>query len=205
MPSDLCIWGIRLPYAPPVIRVAVFDDEVWARFAKPRSVGRRHGGMDPCTLCSYSATCPKPGSVLLSRHHSKPSPANTSTRLSMLFDRVAWASRVVRLMDTPPRAGVASRERDAVVPIRGGSTISNPSAASLGNRPASSSIPSDAPMVPAPAQPGLLYRGDVAVVGGVDRVGLGDGVQRVEPMSVSDTHVFQDQGHDRHAHGLHIR
>ena len=83
---------------------------------------------------------------------------------------------VVGLMDAPPRAGVANRERDAVVPIRGEINDFESFGGRLGNRPASSSVPSDAPMVPAPTQPGLLYRGDVAVVDGVDRVGLGDGV-----------------------------
>lgn len=67
--------------------------------------------------------------------------------------------------------------------------ISTPSAASLGNRPASSPAPSEAP---APTQPGLLDHGDVAVISRADRVGLGDVVQRVEPMPVPGAHVFQD-------------
>ena len=75
--------------------------------------------------------------------------------------------------------------------------ISPPSAASLGNRPASSPAPSE---VPALTQPGLLDHGDVAVIGRADRVGLGNVVQRVETMPVPDAHVFQDQGHDRHVH-----
>lgn len=99
-------------------------------------------------------------------------------------------------MNAPPRAGIAGRERDAVIPIRGGSTISHPWAASLRKRPARSSVPSDAPMVPAPTQPSLLDRCDVAVVGRVDRVGLGIGVQHVVPMSTPDPHAFQDQGYD---------
>ena len=78
----------------------------------------------------------------------------------------------------------------------GSSTILNPWAASLGNRSASSSVPSDASMIPVPTQPSLLDRCDVAVVRRVDRVGLGDGVQRAVPMSAPDPHAFQDQGYD---------
>ncbi len=51
-------------------------------------------------------------------------------------------------------------------------------------------------MIPAPTQPSLLDRCDVAVVGRVDRVGLGIGVQHVVLMSTPDPHAFQDQGYD---------
>ena len=133
--------------------------------------------------------------------------ARSPARQTLPPDSTASRGRTSSRVRCDPTTLLVSPATNAMQMYRfeGGSTITNPLAVSLRNRPASSSIPSDAPMVPAPTQPGLLHRGDVAVVGEVDRVGLGDGVQRVVPTPTPSLHAFQDQGHDRHVHGLHIR
>lgn len=177
-------------------QVAVFDDGILARFTVPRPAGRLHGGMRPCTLLFEQRDLPEArlGPAIAVSLATQPGKHFHQTVDAVRPRRVGGP--VVGLMDAPPRAGVASRERDAVVLIRGGINDFESFGGRLGNRPASSSVPSDAPMVLTPTQPSLLYRCDVAVVGRVDRVGLGDVVQRVVPTPTPGLHAFQDQGHD---------
>lgn len=148
----------------------MFDDGSLTYIAEPRPVGHLHGGMCPCTLLFVQRDRPKAG---LGPAVAASLEAQPGKHLHQTVDVVRprrVGAPVVGWVDAPPRAGIAGRERDAVIPIRGGSTISNPWAASLGNKSASSSVPSDASVVPAPTQPSLLDRCDVAVVGRVDRV-----------------------------------